>query len=126
MPKNVRRPSPCIARPLHLREPQPSRALPVSFGGICSLVLGLGRIFTDRRQKGAASTRRRNLAIQNRLKRYHLPEQNPGGIIILVYDRARQIDSSKEASGPGIGQDFRSQLYIGGGSGVASDWTCRS
>src|ERR1700686_753423 len=77
--------------------PAPPRSLSV---GICRLVFGLGRIFTDRRQKGTASTRRRNFAVQNRLKRYHFPIKNRGGILVLIYDRARQIDPGKEASGP--------------------------
>src|ERR1700674_1611116 len=125
MPKDEQRPSPPGPAVTCLRTRDPpahSQSLPV---GIYSLVFGLGRIFTDRRQKGTASTRRLNLAAQNRLERYHLPIKNRGGILVLIYDRARQIDPGKEASGPGIGQDFRSHFHIGTGSGVASHRTCR-
>src|ERR1700675_3214995 len=89
----------------------------------CSLVFCLGGIFSDRLEEGTAPIRSRNLAAQNRLKRYHFPEEDPGVILVLVYDRAGQVNSRKEASGPRIGQDFRSHLYVSAGSGVTSHRT---
>src|ERR1700730_5711070 len=84
----IKGPSPCGPA-----VPCLTNAVPWSF---CSLVFGLGRIFPDRRQEGVASIRSRNLAVQNRLKRYHFPVEKLGGILILVYKRTRQIDAREK------------------------------